>query len=203
MAFNLHQFKEAAEITEKQMRDEDAGKEKQLEVAEKKLPDRWNKDTMVTTEAQLDDRTAEKDERVTEKRLNEDANRDDSNVGIRVPPIHELVAKLRSERMEEYKVDQKPDWTVTQSPKDQKAQRGDLPSWPKRPSQPKPLALGITTADVDRVADGIKTGKSLDYDTAIVAILQQADKESRELSSVEQKAIADLKIARTAALIKQ
>ncbi len=67
----------------------------------------------------------------------------------------------------------------------------------------KPLIGGITTAEIDVVADKIKTGESIDYDTAIVAILHQSDKEKRELTDVERRAIVDLKIARTKALLSK
>ncbi len=60
-----------------------------------------------------------------------------------------------------------------------------------------PLVGNISTADIDRVASMIKTGQSIDYDTAMVAILREAEMEKRELSPVEQKAISDLKQART------
>ena len=55
----------------------------------------------------------------------------------------------------------------------------------------------ITTADIDRVAINIKTGRAAEYDGAIMAILRLAHNEKRELSRVEQKTIVDLKIART------
>lgn len=64
-----------------------------------------------------------------------------------------------------------------------------------------PLVGGITVADIDRVSHNIKTGQSVDYDTAIVAILKQADQEKRELNEVEQKMIADIKKNRTAAML--
>jgi len=41
----------------------------------------------------------------------------------------------------------------------------------------------------------------VDFDTAIVAVLKQADAEKRELTFVERKAVADLKIARTRNLL--
>ncbi len=67
----------------------------------------------------------------------------------------------------------------------------------------KPLVGNITKADIDTAVLNIKVGKALDYDSAIVAILHSADSEKRELSEVEQKAVADLKIARTKAMIKE
>jgi len=68
---------------------------------------------------------------------------------------------------------------------------------------PKALLGGITTADMDRLAHMIHMGESIDYDTAIVAILREADKEERELTPVERKAVSDLKIARTRALLQK
>lgn len=65
----------------------------------------------------------------------------------------------------------------------------------------KPLVGGITTADVNKVAYRIKTGQSIDYDTAIVAILREADRDQRDLTEVEQKAIVELKTARTKSMI--
>ncbi len=65
----------------------------------------------------------------------------------------------------------------------------------------KPLTGGITTADIDVVVHSIKTGQSVDFDTAMVAILKGADEERRELTPIERKAIVDLKISRTKTLI--
>lgn len=67
----------------------------------------------------------------------------------------------------------------------------------------KPLIGKITTANIDNVVTGIKTGQSIEYDTAIVAILREAEKEKRELTTVEQKTISDLKISRTNVLLAQ
>lgn len=66
----------------------------------------------------------------------------------------------------------------------------------------KPLVGDITRADISRVALGIKVGQAVDFDTAMTAILIQSDKDKRELTPIERKAIADLKIARTNALLK-
>ena len=65
----------------------------------------------------------------------------------------------------------------------------------------KPLVGNITTADADRLSQMIKSGASVDFDTAILAILKQCDSDKRELTAIEQKAISDLKIARTHALL--
>ncbi len=65
-----------------------------------------------------------------------------------------------------------------------------------------PLTGDITTADIDRVNDRIRTGKAMDYDSAITAICREADARQTELTMVEQKTISDLKIARTKAMLK-
>jgi len=65
----------------------------------------------------------------------------------------------------------------------------------------KPLVGNITTADIHRVAENIKKGHSVEYDAAIVAILRDADRDRRELTSVEESTIANLKMARTRAML--
>jgi len=67
----------------------------------------------------------------------------------------------------------------------------------------KPLIGNITTADMDYVASAVKTGKAIDFDTAIVAILREANNDRRELTGIEQKTISDLKIARTKHLMQK
>ncbi len=67
----------------------------------------------------------------------------------------------------------------------------------------KPLIGDITRSDVHHLADSIKTGAAIDFDTAMVAILREADKDKRELTKIEQKTISDLKIARTNHLMKK
>lgn len=66
-----------------------------------------------------------------------------------------------------------------------------------------PLVGTITRADVNKLAEQIKTGESVEYDAAIVAILKEADRDSRELTDVEQKTVSNLKIARTKALLQK
>ncbi len=66
-----------------------------------------------------------------------------------------------------------------------------------------PLIGEITRADIHNVADKIKKGASIEYDAAMVAILRESDKESRELTEVEKEAISNLKIARTKAMLKK
>jgi hypothetical protein len=50
---------------------------------------------------------------------------------------------------------------------------------------------------MDRTVAATKTGQTSDFDSAIVAILKQADEEKRELSLEEQQAVVSLKVART------
>ena len=66
----------------------------------------------------------------------------------------------------------------------------------------KPLVGNITQAEIKTVAEIIKQGSSVEYDSAMVAILSDAEREERELSTVERKAISDLKVARTKAMLK-
>jgi len=66
----------------------------------------------------------------------------------------------------------------------------------------KPLVGNITQADIAGVAEKIKTGSSVEYDSAIVAILRDAERETRELTDVERKTVAGLKTARTNAMLK-
>lgn len=66
----------------------------------------------------------------------------------------------------------------------------------------KPLTGNITVADVHVVTEKIKTGYSVEYDAAILAILRDAERDKRELTAVEQSTIANLKMARTKAMLK-
>lgn len=140
---------------------------------------------------------------------------------LSVPPISVLVEKIRQNRLADFSENKQPHWSHTFN---EKKQQGALPKWSKNAPQHdkpvlnndpqrfsasnanpndyakdkiKPLVGGITTADLDRVADGIKKGASMDYDTAILAILRVANEERRELTSIEQRTIIDLKISRT------
>ena len=148
-----------------------------------------------------------------------------SDAELSVPPINVLVEKMRQKRAKELKTTKKSNWTVTY---DDKKQNGSLPKWPKIPPQTssiqlnndpqrfsasnadplnyakdsiRPLTGSITTADIDRVADGIKTGQVSDYDTAVLAILRLAEEEGRELTDIERRTVVDLKIARTNELL--
>jgi len=147
---------------------------------------------------------------------------------LTVPPINALVEKIRQKRLaEDYKVDKKSHWSHTFN---EKKQQGSLPAWSKNAPQHgnhslcndpdrfsgtnddpvnfhkdniHPLVGNITTADVDKVVTNIKTGKSTEYDSAMMAILRLAHNEKRELSDVERKTIVDLKIARTEQMMQK
>ncbi len=66
----------------------------------------------------------------------------------------------------------------------------------------KPLVGDLTTADAHSIAEKIKTGHSVEYDAAILAILRDAERDKRELSNIEQQTVSNLKIARTKAMMK-
>ena len=126
---------------------------------------------------------------------------------------------MKHERMSKLEDTKKSHWSQTF---DEKKQQGQLPKFPGNAPQHdkivlnddprrfnsdqekptvKPLVGNITTADIDRVAERVKTGDSVDYDTAIVAIIRDAEEEKRELTSIERNAVAKLKIARTKAML--
>jgi len=64
------------------------------------------------------------------------------------------------------------------------------------------LVGGISRESMNRAVENIKSGLSVEYDSAIVAILKDAERDSRELTTIEQKVISDIKIARTRVMIK-
>ena len=64
------------------------------------------------------------------------------------------------------------------------------------------LTGSISKAAMSMTAEKIKTGHAVEYDSAIVSILRDAEKDRRELTGVEQDAIKNLKIARTKAMLK-
>jgi hypothetical protein len=147
---------------------------------------------------------------------------------LTVPPINALVEKIRQKRLaEDYEEEKKPHWSHSFN---EKKQQGSLPKWKKNAPQHdkpvlnndpgrfsgtnadptkfhtekiQPLVGGITTADMDRVAFGIKTGRSMEYDNAILAILRLAHDERRNLTEVERKTVTNLKIARTNKLMEK
>lgn len=195
---------------------------------EKKLPHRDGFEQTVT-ENQIDSQGAA-DTPIIEKVLNEAQgkyvdHRSDTT-WLKVPPMAALVEKMRQARLDkDWETIKKPHWSQST---DDKKQQGSLPKWPKNAPQHskavlqndpdrfsslkandtqltggdvKPLVGDITTADMDRVVYAIKTGEAVDFDTAIFAIIKQADRERRELTPVERKAVSDLKIARTKYLL--
>lgn len=187
-------------------------------ITEKSLKDRGDY-SMKTTESPLEEsRETEKDAQVIEKVLNNAKKWRSAEEGLLVPPINTLVAKMEEDRRKDYfKTEKESHWSQTFN---EKKQQGALPKLEKNAPQhdkivlendprrfsgkePKELTGGITTAHVDKLVAAIKTGETLEYDAAILAILKEADSEQRELTSVEQKAIADIKLARTKLVIEE
>jgi len=201
-------------------------------VVEKMLPDREGDKVEVAERMISEVREDVTDDTETQERRLDTAesqydkkHRDDS-ASISVPPLAVVVEKLRQERMADWKTDKQPNWTLEF---DDKKQLGDLPRFPKSPGQhteialendprrfesggdlrkqekaePKPLSGDFTTADVDRVTERIKIGKSRDFDAAIAAVLCEAEDQRRELTEEERQAIVQLKIARTEAMVKE
>lgn len=214
MSFNLSKF--ATEPTEKYLRNKDniAPVTYPAAIAEKNLDNSvGNKYT--TTENLLEEtRKASKDpEEVIEKVLNaaksDLVNHRCAKDGLLVPPINVLVEQMRLERLSEWDTKKEKNWTIEFPDKEQ---NGSLPAFPKSPDQHNKISLEADpqrfegeevkpmTGDLQTfasIASKIKLGESKEYDKAIVAILQQASNENRELSQVEQNAITDIKIART------
>jgi hypothetical protein len=202
-------------------------------IHEKRLPHRDGFEQTITEDqinAQAD--TDSLDIPIIEKALNETAgkyvdHRSDTT-WLKVPPMSALVEKMRQARFDkDWEVKKEKHWSQGS---EHKTQQGTLPKWPKNAPQHgkivlendpdrfsslkandtqltggdvKPLIGDITTADIDRVIIGIKTGEAVDFDTAIIAILKQAYAEKRELSPVERRAVVDLKIARTKDLLSK
>jgi len=199
---------------------------------EKSLPHRDGFEQTVT-EDQITDEHEWKDKEKTqimEKQL--EASPDSKYITHRsdvsdltMPPMNILVETIRQKRLaDDYNVDKKPHWSHTF---DEKKQQGSLPSWSKNAPQHdkivlnndparfsasndatakqsiKPLIGDITTADVHKVADGIKEGHSIEYDNAILAILRLAHDEGRELTGIERNTVVNLKTARTKKLMQK
>jgi len=200
-------------------------------ISEKKLPHRGFYEQTTTGDQIIKEHDKDENTQIYEKMLNSATSKlvnHRSDAGdLSLPPINALVEKLRKERRSDLKVDKSSNWTVTF---DDKAQNGALPKWPKNAPQHdklvlendpnrfsgtnddptsfhndtiKPLIGNITTADVHNIADAVKTGKTVEFDTAMLAILRLANDERRELSNVEQKTIVNLKIARTKSLLQK
>jgi len=189
-------------------------------IFEKKLTHRDGYKMKITEDQMNEKHNVKESEsvKVLEKNLNDNSgkyiNHRSDAAQLSVPPINALVEQIRQKRLEtDYKVDKNSNWTVSF---DDKKQNGSLPKWKKNISQhdkislendpdrfnqselkPKPLIGDITTADVDRIAHGIKTGASSEYDNAMMAILRLAHDERRELTDVEKKTVVSLKKSRT------
>lgn len=228
--FNLKKNKVAQVVTEKYLRNENLGPKADNEqpIPEKILPHRTG-DTMTITEDQMDSVHSAKvdDTKIIEKVLN-DTVKYTGDIKLDVPPINSLVAELENERLKNAKTDKKEHWTQTYN---ENKQQGKLPTWPKmtrqnkevvlnndprrfddhveEPTHPRDLGVGkvkslvggITTADLDRVVNCIKTGASAEYDIAITAILKEADNDKRELTDIEKRTVSELKKERTRAMM--
>jgi hypothetical protein len=210
--YNAKQAK--IQVQEKNLRDNNVGPKADDEqpITEKSLERSGS--PIKTTEAELEENT-KKESKILEKVLNSSDKWRTADDDLLVPPINTLVAGLEKERRESLKTDKSSHWSQKE-----KDQNGSLPDWPKNAPQhdkivlnndprrfegkePKPLVGGITTAHVDRLVQAIKSGETLEHDAAIIAILKEADAEQRELTPVEQKAVSDLKLARTRAILQK
>jgi len=154
----------------------------------------------------------------------------DVSASLTMPPINVLVEKLRQDRLQDFKDNESKEsnhWTLAYDNQNAelpkwsknapqiKPEKSDLQNDPGRFKDIKtkdmlkgnnknkltPVTASLNRIDVDYIVESIKKGNSLDYDAAIVAILKQADAEKRELSSIEQKTISNLEIARTRAML--
>lgn len=201
-------------------------------VAEKKLPHREGFEQTVTEDQMQPDHewSDKKEAQIIEKVLESAdsayvTHRSD-NADLTVPPINALVEKIRQKRLaDDYNISKESHWSHTFN---EKKQQGSLPKIPKNAPQHnkpvlcndpdrfggastdpvatqkiKPLTGNITTADVDHVAFSIKTGQSMEHDTAIMSILRVAHDERRELNNVERQTVVRLKIARTKNLLQK
>lgn len=222
--FNMQHHKSASKPAEKYLRDENLGPESddKQPITEKVLPHREG-DKLVTTEHQMNEvRQAENDPKILEKSLNDNngkyVDHRKEQTDLTIPPLAAVVEKMRQKRLSDYKKaeEKKSHWSLDFD----QEQNGKLPKWPDAPDskginvhnpeqwnkkhpESEEIVKGVTKANVNDLAEAIKTGKTLEYDAAIVAILRQADQEKRELSSVEQKTISNLKIARTQSFLKK
>lgn len=201
-------------------------------ITEKKLTHRNGyEETTVQDQLTAEHTNKEKSAQITEKKLETETSdfvEYRKDFALAVPPINVLVEQIRQKRLaEDYHPEKTSNWTHSY---DDKAQLGSLPKTKKNTGQHDkvvlnndpdrftsssvdpttidkakitPLVGKITTADIHRVADGIKTGGSTDYDTAMMAILRLAHDERRELTAIERNTIVNLKIARTNKLLNK
>lgn len=186
-------------------------------ITEKEVPHRKG-DQSTITEGQIKDRKSEKESQIIEKILNKDNGKytdyRKAEESLIVTPINKLVENIRQDRLEkDWKTSVESHWSQTYN---EKEQFGSLPKWKKNAPQAHENETSKSNwdeshtesgsqkfASLDRAAEAIKSGESIKYDTIIVAILQQAKKDGRELSKEERKAISDLKISRTNFLINK
>lgn len=205
--------------------------EETASITEKTLTHRTGYEETTTQDQLIAEHTnKEKSAQINEKKLEKETSnlvehRKDFS-SLSVPPINILVEQIRQKRLaEDYHTDKTSNWTYAY---DDKKQLGSLPRTKKNTGQHDKIVLNndpnrftssssdpttidkakitpligkITTADIHRVADGIKTGASTDYDTAIMAILRLAHDERRELSQIERNTVVSLKTARTNKLL--
>jgi hypothetical protein len=224
--FNLKSHKTAESVApyEKYLRNETIGPkaDDSQPITEKSVQHRTG-NQYTTTEDQLKEvhSKAKTDAQVIEEVLNSATstyvNHRSAQDGLLVPPINTLVEKMRQERLSsDFKQTKDKNWTVTFN---DKKQNGSLPKWPKitkqhektvlnndsdrfKNKEPEALIGDLTVADIDRAVVNVKNGVSAEFDTAIVAILEKANQDNRQLTNVEQMTISDLKIARTKAMVK-
>lgn len=215
--YNLKKIK-AQLATEKYLRKDNVGPKANDDqpITEKVLEGRKGSADK-TIESELNEsRSSEKDAQVLEKVLNDTKEWRTAEDGLLVPPINTIVAKLEEERRGSFKAEKESHWSQNLG---DKKQQGSLPAWKKNAPQHDKMVLnndpdrfngkeveeligGLRIADVDRAVMAIKTGETLEYDAAIIAILKEADADRRELTSVERKAISDLKISRTRSILQ-
>lgn len=194
-----------------------------------------SKNTFTTTEANLPDRKGDNHDIVGRQIIEEHTNKEAQTIEyvlnnakswhphrvkdsfektLYVPPINDLVERLRQARNSEYTVQKDSHWSTQPN-----TQNEGLPEWPKQAPQHdkqvvnndsrrfqdesvKPLeGFHVKASDFTKVAIGIKLGSSSEYDNAIRMILKVANDERRELTDEEKSLVQDLKKDRTLALL--
>lgn len=218
MPFNMQ---EKIKSQEKQLR-ENFGENPPKDLVIEKVLDNSSKDDLVTIQGHLetDVHTADS-EMGLEKSLNTiDGKYVDHRKGpefLTVPPINALVEKMRQDRFaKDYHPEKSKHWSFNFK----SDQNGSLPKWPKSPDpkgvnqydpeqwnrdhpEAEEIVKGVTKASIDELVHKIKSGETREHDSAIVAILKQANLENRDLTAIEQSTISHLKIARTNAFLKK
>jgi len=203
MMFNMKQHtKSAQKPYEKYHRDENLGPKANdnASIGEKQLPHR-NGFEQTVTEDQMknehecgDTQKAKPIEKLLESATSTYVKHRSDAGDLVVPPLNALVAwNKNAPQHDKYVLNNDPDrFSGTNS---------DPVNFHTEKIQP--LIGNVTTADVNKVADSIKTGESGEFDGAIMAILRLAHNEKRELSDVERKTIVDLKVARTEQMMQK